>query len=238
MSDSHALVGAYAVDAVDDEERARFEEHLAECADCRAELDGLRAAAGMLASATPVSPPPEMRGMVLSGISRVRPLPPQVTELKSRRRRWAPFLAAAAAAVIVGGVGVALEPWADDEPGTSVTLSAADRVLQAPDAEKVSLTIGEAEATVVRSKEEGRVVVVTDDMPAPSAGRVWQAWIQDEKGKLSPAGLMPAGPDNTIVLSGDATEATGVGITEEPAGGSDVPTTSPIAMFEFSKTAT
>ncbi len=39
MSDIHALSGAYAVDALDDIERAQFERHLAECAECRAEVD-------------------------------------------------------------------------------------------------------------------------------------------------------------------------------------------------------
>ena len=44
-ADIHALSGAYAVDAVDDIERAEFERHLATCADCReevAELPGHR----------------------------------------------------------------------------------------------------------------------------------------------------------------------------------------------------
>lgn len=235
MSDSHALVGAYAVDAVDDDERARFEEHLVECGDCRAELDGLRAAAGMLASAAPVTPPAALRDAVLADIATVRPLPPEVTRLPRRPRRWAPFLAAAAAAVIVGGAGVAWQPWDDDQPGTSVAPTAADRVLQAPDAEEVSLSIEDAEATVVRSKREGKAVLVTRDMPPPPAGKVYQAWLQDATGHLSPAGLMPEGSDNTLVLSGDATEATGVGITVEPAGGSRIPKTSPIAVFAFSK---
>ncbi|MFC6343639.1 zf-HC2 domain-containing protein, partial [Nocardioides hankookensis] len=47
-NDIHALVGAYAVDAVDDLERAAFERHLAECADCRDEVASLREAAGLL----------------------------------------------------------------------------------------------------------------------------------------------------------------------------------------------
>ena len=37
--DIHALSGAYAVDAVDDLERAMFERHLAQCGTCRAEVD-------------------------------------------------------------------------------------------------------------------------------------------------------------------------------------------------------
>ena len=49
---------------------------------------------------------------------------------------------------------------------------------------------------------------------------------------------MPKGSDHTLVLEGDATDATGVGITIEPAGGSDVPTDSPIAVFDFSEATT
>ncbi len=45
MSDLHGLSGAYAVDALDDLERARFERHLAECEDCRAEVASLVEAA-------------------------------------------------------------------------------------------------------------------------------------------------------------------------------------------------
>ena len=36
--DIHALCGAYAVDAVDDLERAAFDRHLADCEACAAEV--------------------------------------------------------------------------------------------------------------------------------------------------------------------------------------------------------
>ena len=57
-NDVHALSGAYAVDALDDTERVRFEEHLARCAECRAEVDSLRAAAAELSAGAEVAPPP------------------------------------------------------------------------------------------------------------------------------------------------------------------------------------
>ena len=56
--DIHSLVGAYAVDAVDDAERARFEDHLATCAECRAEVDSLRGAAALRRGARPTPRPP------------------------------------------------------------------------------------------------------------------------------------------------------------------------------------
>ena len=49
--DIHGLTGAYAVDAVDDVERARFEAHLADCPQCQAEVTTLRAAASSPAAA-------------------------------------------------------------------------------------------------------------------------------------------------------------------------------------------
>ena len=78
MSDIHKLSGAYALDALDDLERARFEQHLATCEDCRAEVAELRETAALLAETTATAPPASLRESVLAGISQVRPLPPEV----------------------------------------------------------------------------------------------------------------------------------------------------------------
>ena len=61
MSDIHALSGAYAVDALDDAERAQFEDHLAECPACRSEVDSLQEAAALLAETTVTTPSAELR---------------------------------------------------------------------------------------------------------------------------------------------------------------------------------
>ncbi|MGZ4600129.1 MAG: anti-sigma factor [Oryzihumus sp.] len=78
--DIHGLSGAYAVDAVEGEERVAFEKHLAVCSQCRDEVATLRAAAGELAGLTEVTPPPSLRAAVLRDISSVRPLPPVVDQ--------------------------------------------------------------------------------------------------------------------------------------------------------------
>jgi anti-sigma-K factor RskA len=69
--------------------------------------------------------------------------------------------------------------------------------------------------------------------PAPS-GKVFELWLQVD-GEMVPAGLMPPGEDTQMVLEGDATTATAVGITVEPEGGSPEPTSDPIAVFDFSQ---
>jgi anti-sigma-K factor RskA len=86
---------------------------------------------------------------------------------------------------------------------------------------------------LVRSSSLHKAVLVTSKMPAAPEGRVYQLWLQDATGHLTSAGVMPAGSDQVVVLEGDATTATAAGISVEPAGGSQQPTSEPIALFPF-----
>ena len=233
-SDIHALSGAYVVDALDDLERARFETHLADCADCREEVRTLSEAASLLGASASAAPPAGLRDRVLADIATVRPLPPAspAPQPVERRRRW-PQLVAAAAAVVALGTGVAVwQPW-DDEPGQQV-VSVADQVLSAPDASKQTIPLGAgAEVTLIRSAAVGRAVVETRNMPSPPSGKVYQLWLQNPAGRMVRAGEMLVAADQKVVLDGDAAAAVGAGITVEPEGGSEQPTSEPIALFDF-----
>ena len=241
MTESHALSGAYAVDALDDLERAAFERHLRECAECRAEVASLREAASLIAETTTLAPPPDLRERVLAGAASVRPLPPELpaaTEPAAttpRGRRFPMLLVAAAAVLVVGAGAVAWQqPWADDS--SQVQLSAADRVLTAEDAKRSSLEFpGGASATVTHSDSLHAAVIVTRDMPPPPEGMVYQLWLDQPGEGMVSAGLMPVAADQSVVLTGDAASATGAGITVEPAGGSPEPTSDPIAVFDFGR---
>ena len=253
--DVHSLSGAYAVDAVDDVERARFEAHMAGCSQCRDEAASLRAAAGEMASMTLAPPPPSLRAAVLRDISSVRPLPPRVTpepasapvlsapsapstpaSLASKRaersgraplRRW--LVGVAAAAVLATG-GLAWQPWSSDT--STVQLTATQQVLQAKDAQRFEKKVGDATATIVRSPSLKKAVIVTANMPDAPQGKVYELWLQQGPTMVK-AGLMPAGLANTVLLEGNAASALAVGITVEPAGGSETPTLPPVALVAF-----
>ena len=241
MSDVHALVGAYAVDAVDDLERAAFERHLAECPACQQELQGLQETAVLLGTTTETAPPAHLRDQVLAGIETIRPLPPRVEtprapEAGRRSRRFRPAtLVAAAAAVIALGVGgpVVWQQVTDDQTSQPPQVSAADQVLAADDAEKYTQTLDDGtEVTIVRSPSLNQAVLVTDDMaPAPS-GKVYELWLNHDDEGMVPAGLM-TGTEEQVVFEGDPATAVGAGITIEPEGGSEEPTLPAVMTFAF-----
>jgi anti-sigma-K factor RskA len=259
-ADIHALSGAYAVDAVDDIERAEFERHLATCADCREEVASFRATATQLSTLMSATPPERLREQVLRDIAKVRPLPPAVSEeagqrieatsrehagaqapdlpsrvsrLSDARRRRNRWLAAAAAVVVLGGGGalVVTQPW---NSSSQVQTNIAAQVQQAPDAERYPTTLPDGSTvTIVRSKSVGRAVLVTENLAAAPSGKTYQMWLQAAGGSFVSAGLVPPGSTETVVLEGDAATAQGAGVTVEPSGGSTQPTTTPIALVAF-----
>ncbi len=255
-ADIHGLSGAYAVDALDARERRAFEAHLAQCAECQREVAGLRAAAAELSHLSAATPPASLRQAVLAGAATIRPLPPRdtsgsesadtggadpksaqtdsvVVPLAGRRRLPATWLIAAAAAVVFALGGLV---WGVTRPEPEPPITAAQRVLQAQDAQRFEQTVDGARATIVRSPSLGRAVLIADNMPPAPEGHDFQLWLDQPGRGMVSAGVMPheAAPTLTVVLDGDAATATGAGITLEPAGGSPAPTSEPIALFAFS----
>jgi anti-sigma-K factor RskA len=106
--DLHELTAAYALDALDAQEREAFETHLRDCDDCREQLASLAGTVSALAYATegPV-PPADLRDRIVVA---ARAEPPKVVALRPRRTRLyaATALAAAAAVGLAIGLSVAL----------------------------------------------------------------------------------------------------------------------------------
>src|SRR3954468_20321007 len=233
----HTLTGAYALDAVSDVERARFERHLAECAACRQEVAELRATGTWLGVAETVGPPPELKALGLARPPRPRQLPPRVTVPRKPGRTKAfglrvALFGAAAAAVVAVGVGV-VTTSAPPAPGDSV-LSApgappapADSVLSAPDAPAIQ-SAGEGSATLVVSRSRNQAVLLASGLPALDAGHVYQVWMIRAGEALSAGLLQPR-----MLMSDLPPGIDRIGITVEPAGGSAGPTTPAVTRISL-----
>lgn len=252
MSDDlHSLSGAYVLDALTDDERADFEVHLERCPTCRDEVASLREVAPLLAETVAVDPPPSLRADILARAAETRQDPPVVSTEDSpggagasgdsdpertdtsgagsvtplrRRRRWV-ALAAAAALVVGGGI-----TWqVVDRSSTSVTEEVAD----ADDARTWQTeTADGGTVEVIHSESVGRTVLRVEGLADPGEGKAYQAWLQDDEGHMSPAGVM-ADTDGEMLLEGDLDDAEGVGVSTEPAEGSKQPTSNPVALIEL-----
>lgn len=220
--DLHHLAAAYCLDALDADERERFETHLAHCATCRTDVAEMTATAGALAEASAMAPPPGLKERVMAEVATTRQEAPsvpgrhaEVVDIASRRR-WAPVWIGAAAAVVLIAVGAVLVV---DRGGNDL-----DDHLAAPDLVLAELDGDAGAVRIAWSPARDRVAVLADGLAAPGPGRVYELWAI-AGGAPVPAGLFSA-EDGTIreVVDVADLDVEAWGITIEPAGGSPAPT--------------
>jgi anti-sigma-K factor RskA len=226
-TDLHTLSGAYAIDALSEEEARQFARHLEECPACREEVRELRAAAARMGAAEALEPPPALKARVLAAADQMPQLPPRVTRLESvRQRRWSAKLAAAAAAVILavsGGVAVFEAQRGDDQSPVVA------QVFQADDARTKTVQTDHGTVTVATSPRQGRMAVRTDGLRALSGKRVYQLWAV-HGGTPTSAGVIKDLEAGAAMAM--PSEGTTVAITVEPEGGSEQPTSAPFVSVD------
>jgi Anti-sigma-K factor rskA/Putative zinc-finger len=245
----HTLAGAYALDAIDGPDRARFERHLDRCPTCAAELHELRDVTARLAGAAAADPPANLIEQVTAAAARTRQLPPAAARgrrtARTRRagpgrpRRAAPRWVAAGltAAVLAGAAVTGLAAVTAEHHLSSARQSdhAIAEVLNAPDAVLLTarVTAG-GTATVVMSRRDRALVFTTDGLPPLRAGRCYQLWLTGPAGDR-PAGVLPAsdhGMTSPVIATGLAA-GDWVALTVEPAGHSPGSATAPILMLNL-----
>lgn len=238
--EAHALVGAYALDAMDAAQRRVFEAHLDECAMCRAEVAELQATAALLGHAAEAVPPPDMRHRVLEAIDAIRqdapvvPLDRLPAERAQRARRGAAItrrrpIIAATAAVLAFAVLALGALYARTAARLSrveeqiATVDAGDDLvaaLAAPDARVSDIAVPTGgSARFVWSDQRNIGVLVGNRLPAAPSGRTYALWLIDGEHAEYAGGLDLAGGEQVAqVVKGDVTDADALGVTAEPPG--------------------
>lgn len=91
VGDEHALSGSYALDAVDADERARYEQALAGSEQLREEAAGLADTAALLGSSVaPIDPPPALKDSIMAKLAGVPQLPAAESATTVPRQAEAP----------------------------------------------------------------------------------------------------------------------------------------------------
>jgi anti-sigma factor RsiW len=227
------LLGAYALDAVDDNERRAVDRHLEDCPPCQAEVAEHREVVGMLASGFVPAPeglwdriagsleevPPPMRGLA----------PVAFLERERERRRLAPgpvraivAVGVAASVGVVGLLGVKVLDTSNKVNDVAAALHGEDvrgaalAAASRPDARKVALRSPDGRLTAQAVLlADGTGYLVDANLPALSPERTYQLWAVG-RSTVSVGVLGPVPGPTAFRAAGDVRA---LAITEETAGG-------------------
>ncbi len=233
------LLGAYALDAVDGDERARLEDHLRDCARCSDEVQQHREVAAHLAYGGGDAPE-GLWGRIAAALEDTTS--PELATLyplaeRTHTRRPAPALLAAA--VVVAALGV-LGWQVHRESGQVSSLRAAlasPGVVRAATAAaadplaRVSVLAsadGRIQLTGVLERDGSGYLLRAGALPALPAGETYQLWGISGADRIS-LGLLGANP-TVVAFHAAGPGITALAITAEAGGGAVQPTTTPVVV--------
>jgi anti-sigma-K factor RskA len=221
--------GPWVLGALADEDAATFATHLESCEACQADVAALQGVADVLPMAAPqVAPRPELRSRIMAVVESeaqlLRAASPDADRVperpaRSRRRFGLPGalrpLPAAALASVILAIGVA----------GGVLLSGGDGGQTWPG-------FGPRGADVALRVDGDHGRLDLKRMPAPPAGRIYQVWLLHGKSKPRPTHtLFTVAPDGnaSVDIMESLRGSDKILVTAEPMGGSQAPTSAPVA---------
>jgi anti-sigma-K factor RskA len=234
-----ASAAAYALDSLDEGERAEFEGHLGTCMECRRAVRDFQEVAGLLVHAAPnVAAPSSLRTRVLE---QVRSADVQISRTRGRRPSVGLAWLSAAAGVVLALTGALLAGRArSDSDIMAVRMASMDSTLTAflgPEVHSASLA-GAADAKPVArvfwNHLSKQFIVTAFALPPAPDGRTYQLWAIAEGKTPVSMGTFETDADGhaTVLLPVDPTiEELGFidlcALTVEPEGGSEQPSEAP-----------
>lgn len=233
-------IPAYAVGALDADEVAALEAHLEQCASCRTELAEYRAMSESLLTAVPPKQPPTLLR------KRLQNQLPSARKRSSPQLTWNFYRLAAGVAVIallafnlvslrqtrqIQMQQTELENQMND---AQVALA----MLSYPGIERLSVDGGNLTGSFLLDKDQNIAALIVWNLPQLSKNQTYQAWLIDPQGGRVSAGVFRPQTDQAyttqiITTNKGFSNYVGVGVTVEPAGGSDQPTGKRVLKVDF-----
>lgn len=261
-SDIHSNAEAYVVGGLEPDQATEYAQHLSDCAACQAEVAAMRELTADLSEAVATDPPPALRAAILAEIATTpqasatqdapvgrhagpegatpEPTPMNVVPLQRRGRstRVLALVAAAAvvAAIAVGGWAIQGRNSARDDANTyEAQVALLTSLLATPDVQTKSVPATEGgTATVVRSADKDVAMLVASDLPELPSGKVYEAWTFDGDTPVAAGTFEASDPRVMHQLPSAGISTPTVALTVEPAGGTDAPTSDPVAVLDLS----
>lgn len=214
-------LAGYLLGALDPEQAATLERHLAGCPGCRTELQWLVPAVQLLPeSVERLEAPPQLRERLMEQVRSEAEAAQAPQRGQGRRvRSWSLRAVAGLAALVLAVAGVAayaIGGGADSGGTTTVEAGRAPGVT----------------AEMVRDGDSGTLRLA--NLRRLPRDEVLQAWVQRGKRVVSAKTLFVPNPDGTATTTiGDMEGVDAVMVTAEPRGGSAQPTSAPIVSLSI-----
>lgn len=211
-----------------EDERIRFEAHLATCQTCQEELEQLEALVGGVAFLSePAEPPSGMKARILENVfaedkpeteskqNEPTPITPFTATKKKQKTPWGALALAAALLLSLIGNGYLL--LNEDEPsGIALT-------------ETIPLE-GESKGVAYLAEQDGQrqLIVQTNGLGALEANEVYQVWLLNDGSPIPTGAFVTDDKGNgTVIYTLDSTESETdwdtVAVTKEPERGNTAP---------------
>lgn len=246
MTDNHLSfrenLAAYALGALDADETTALQAHLKTCDSCRAELAGYQQiSSGLLSALPPKAPRPALKQGLVARLPRSQ---------KALRPRWQwrwsfGQLATAALFTFLLGLNLVALFQVRALHLQQVKLSrqlhmqqTALAMVASPHTDTFPVIDGNVAGTLIVDEDKNTALLILADLPALEEGKTYQIWLIQPDNQRVSAGLIDPNRENSItitsLISKDSLQNyTGIGVTVEPAGGSDQPTGPRMFGVEF-----
>jgi anti-sigma-K factor RskA len=233
-------ISAYAIGALDAEEIRALESHLTTCTSCRTELAEYRLVSEALLTAVPPrEPSAALRKRLQSQLPGARKSTrPQLTFPLSRLA-----LGVALTVLLAMNAYSILQIRALQQEQTQLnrqvrTGQTVMSMLSYPATERRAISEDNLVGSLLLDKDRNIVALIVWNMPELQEDKTYQIWLIDPQGERVSAGIFLPDSDQAyttriVFPDQNLSDFTGVGVTVEPAGGSDQPTGERVFRVDF-----
>lgn len=231
-------IPAYTLGALEAEDVAALETHLETCASCRTELaEYSLVGESLLTTVPPKQPPAVLRKRLQNRL----PGAQRSTQSTFSFSRLAWGFALVALLVLNLFSFLQLRQIQSQQAALLNQVENAQvalALLSSPNIQMVSIAEGNVAGTVLLNYQQNTAVLLVRGLPVPKEDTIYQIWlIKPDGGRISAGLFRPesGGPYTTqpISATGSFSDYLGIGVTVEPAGGSEAPTGERVFKVDF-----
>jgi len=232
---------AYAIGALDAGDIPALEAHLKTCASCRTELAGYRIVSeSMLTAIPPKQPSAALRKRLQNRL-------PSAQKTSRPRLVWSmnPSMIglAAMALLLIFNIFSFVQIQSLQQQQTLLTNQIANNqtilaMLSYPDIQTLPINSENITGNLLLDKDRNVAALIMWNLPQLQVKQTYQAWLIDPQGNRTSAAVFHPGSNEpftsiSIISPTNLSNFTGIGVTIEPAGGSNQPTGSRIFKVDY-----